>query len=71
MTTVAKKQPAAARQLAYRVPAELAARVERVAERLGLDVSNFLRMMTVEQIGVYERRADRAEAGEGGEGGER
>jgi hypothetical protein len=62
MMIVAKK--AATRQLAFRVPAELAKRVERTAERLGLDLSNFLRTMTVEQIGVYERRADRAESGE-------
>jgi hypothetical protein len=63
MTTVAKKSPAT-RQLAYRVPGELADRVEKVAERLGLDLSNFLRMRTLEQIGAYERRADRIEAGE-------
>jgi len=53
------------RQLAFRVPNELADRVEAVAPRLGLDVSNFLRMMLIEQIGSYERRADRIEgAGE-------
>jgi hypothetical protein len=62
MPIVGKK--AATRQLAFRVPETLAKRVERVAERLGLDLSNFLRTMTVEQIGVYERRADRAESGE-------
>jgi hypothetical protein len=65
MSTVAKNSGRpATRQLAYRVPADLAERVERVAVRLGLDTSNFLRMLTLEKIGEYERRADRIEAGE-------
>jgi hypothetical protein len=73
MTAVAKKKvdkTSGSRQLAFRVPEALAQRVERVAERLGLDTSNFLRMLLLEQVGVYERRADRIEAGEegGGEG---
>jgi hypothetical protein len=38
------------------------------APRLGLDVSNFLPMVLFDQIGVYERRADRIEGGEPGEG---
>jgi hypothetical protein len=52
------------RQLAYRVTNDLAERVERVAAGLGLDTANFLRMMTLEQIGVYERCAARIRAGE-------
>ncbi len=52
------------RELAYRVTNELAERVEQAAAGLGLDTANFLRMMTLEQIGVYEGRADRVKAGE-------
>jgi hypothetical protein len=63
MITVGRKK-FTTRQLAFRVPEELAKRVENTSKRLGLDVSNFLRAMLVEQIGVYERRAERAESGE-------
>jgi hypothetical protein len=69
MNAVAKKKvdkTSGSRQLAFRVPEALAQRVERVSERLGLDTSNFLRMLLLEQVGVYERRADRIEAGEEG-----
>lgn len=70
MTAVAErkpkggKKPIPTRQMAFRVPNDLAERIEAVAPRLGLDTSNFLRMMLIEQIGTYERRADRIEAGE-------
>jgi hypothetical protein len=67
MSAVAKKKArSGSRQLAFRVPNELADRVEAVAARLGLDTSNFLRMMLLEQVGSYERRADRIEGGEQG-----
>lgn len=58
------KKPVGSRQVAFRVPDALWTRLEGVADRLGLDVSNFLRMMLIEQIGVYERRAERVERGE-------
>jgi hypothetical protein len=66
MSAVAKKKPGS-RQMAFRVPNDLADRVEKVAARLGLDTSNFLRMMLLEQVGAYERRADRIEGGEPGD----
>lgn len=49
------------RQLAFRVPEELAQRTEKVAARLGLDLSNFLRTILLENIVTYEVRANRAE----------
>lgn len=52
------------REPAYRVTNDLPDRVERVAVELGLDTAIFLRMMTLEQIGIYERCADRVRAGE-------
>lgn len=61
MPTVAKKETT--RQLAFRVPESAARRVEKVSARLGLDVSNFLRMMLVENLVTYERRAERVEGG--------
>ncbi len=61
MRVMAKKD--AARQLAFRVPGSMAGRVEKVAARLGLDLSNFLRMLLVENLAIYERRADKIEEG--------
>lgn len=49
------------RQLAFRAPEDLAARLEKAASRLGLDLSNFLRMMAVENVARYERRADQVD----------
>src|SRR5690242_3883641 len=54
----------AMRQLAFRVPADLAQRVEDLAERVGLHLSNFLRLVVKECIPPYEGRAEGIERGE-------
>lgn len=60
------RSPEATKQIAFRVPASLAVRLERTAARLGLDASNFMRMVLLEHMTEYERRADRIEGkGEG------
>ncbi len=44
------------KQLAFKVSQAIARRVEGAAESLGLDVSNFLRMMLLENLAEYEGR---------------
>ena len=58
-----KKKPTR-RQLGVLLDERFASRVERTAERLGLDTANFLRLVLRECLPVYERRADRLEKGE-------
>ena len=45
------------KQLSLRVPLSLAKRIDAAAEMLGLDPSNFLRMMLLESLPTYEERA--------------
>jgi hypothetical protein len=52
------------RQVAFRVSVELADRLEAVAMRLELDLSNFMRLMCREMVSHYEKRADRMNSGE-------
>ena len=47
------------KQVNFRVPGPLNARLEAVAEILGLDVSNFLRLMLVQKLPDYEREAEK------------
>lgn len=47
------------RQVAFRAPDDLVHRLDMVASRLGLDLSNFLRMIVVENLPAYEQRASR------------
>ena len=55
---VAKKKPG--KQIAIRFPGDPAARVERAADMLGLDVSQLIRMVVIEGLPEYERRGRRA-----------
>jgi antitoxin component of RelBE/YafQ-DinJ toxin-antitoxin module len=64
---VAKKKQPPTKQVAFRAPEDVVERLENVARRLGLDLSNFMRLMVVEQVARYERRAERAESGEDSE----
>lgn len=48
---------------ALRLPPSAAERVVRVAAGLGLDDAQFLRMLTIENLGKYERRVEQIEAG--------
>jgi hypothetical protein len=62
-----KKKPdsgkVATRHVSFRAPEPLAVRMERTADALGLDPSNFLRLMLIEKLPEYEDRARRANAG--------
>lgn len=53
------------KQVNIRFPDPVYARIEKIAETLGLDLSNFLRMVINENLAAYERRAQRIQ--EGGE----
>lgn len=58
-----KKEEGDSKQIAFRCPLDILHRIEAVAPQLGLDVSNFLRMMLVENLAAYERRASAAREG--------
>lgn len=51
------EQPSAGKQISFRAPPDLERRLEYVAKWLGLDGSNLVRMILVENIAQYERRA--------------
>lgn len=51
------------KQYAVRLPQPFVPRVEDVAETLGLDEAVLLRMIVVENLPAYERRAERVKAG--------
>ena len=55
---MAKKTTAddGSRTVAFRSPAELSKRLDEVAEALGLDVSNLVRMVLHENLYIYEQR---------------
>lgn len=66
---VAKKKPAdeqvsGGRPINFRAPPDLATRLDFVAEKLGLDVSNLVRMILYENLAQYERRAKMIEQAE-------
>ena len=44
------------KQIAFRAPGSLVKRIDDAAEQLGLDPSNFLRMMLLECLPIYEER---------------
>jgi hypothetical protein len=52
------------RQYNISFQAEYATRIERVAELLGLDAVQLLRMIVREHLGKYEKRADAVERGD-------
>jgi hypothetical protein len=45
------------KQVNFRASDELFARLERVSDSLGLDLSNFVRMVLMENLPSYEERA--------------
>lgn len=56
-----KKQDAVStRQVNFRASPELLSRLETAALGLGLDVSNFVRMVLLENLTAYEKRAELA-----------
>lgn len=69
ISTVAKKKPPAddqsggSRPINFRAPPDLATRLDRVAEGLGLDVSNLVRMVLYENLAAYERRVRELDQG--------
>jgi hypothetical protein len=52
------------KQLGLRLSAELLREVEFCADALGLEASPFIRMVLVENIAKYKRRAERVKAGD-------
>jgi hypothetical protein len=54
------KKKNTARQIAFRLPGDLAERLEKTAKMLATDVSHLLRIMIVEKLPEYEARAKRA-----------
>jgi len=61
---VTKKRPGGTpenKQVSFRLPTSLVDRAETTAGKLGLDLSNFFRMMLVENIGTYEERVRQIE----------
>jgi hypothetical protein len=64
---VAKKQnpnSKEGKQLGLRLSAELLREVEFCAEALGLEAAPFIRMVLIENLGKYKRRAERIKSGE-------
>ena len=53
---VADQESGGSRNINFRCPNDLYGRLEGAARGLGLDVSNFVRMLLVENIGRYEQR---------------
>jgi hypothetical protein len=62
-----KPKGTALRVFAVRLPPDIAARVEKASDGLGLDEASFLRMLTVENLPTYEKRVERIKAGYPGE----
>jgi len=60
--TPTDSKPSEGKQINFRASLSLADRLERTASRLGLDVSNFVRMVLMENLPDYESRADEIEA---------
>jgi hypothetical protein len=52
------------RQINIRCGPRLAARLQAVAEGLGLDLAPLVRMVLTEQLPIYERRVERLKHGE-------
>lgn len=50
------------KSIAFRAPAGLSRRLERVAEGLGLDISNLVRMVLHEKLHEYEQRVTQLES---------
>jgi predicted DNA-binding protein len=66
--TVAKKpakqtEPAKDRQVNFRASAKLSARLDNIADAMGLDVSNLVRLILNENLAAYEDRAERIRHG--------
>lgn len=59
----------AGKQVNFRAPDDLAVRLEDVAEGLGLDLSNLVRMVLYENLAAYEERAAQARANRERKGG--
>lgn len=59
------------RQLAFRLPTDLADRLEAAANLLATDPSHLLRMMIAEYLPVYEERATKTGRSSQGQGGGR
>lgn len=55
-------EPKGGRPVNFRAPPDLAADLDYIAEALGLDVSNLVRMILRENIKPYRGRADRIKA---------
>lgn len=55
-------------QIGFRAPVTLHDRIEKAAERLGLDISGLLRMMILEQLPTYEERGERIHGSTNGGG---
>lgn len=50
-------RPAIGRQVNIRIPAELMTDLEYIGEALGMDLSNLIRTVLIEQLHVYLERA--------------
>lgn len=48
---------------AVRLPPSISSRVEEAAKGLGLDEGNLLRMLVMENLAIYEKRAERVKSG--------
>lgn len=53
-------------QIAFRAPSHLKRRAERTAQRLGLDLTNFMRMILIKGLLEQEAEADRVDRGRSG-----
>ena len=51
--------PHATQQMNIRVAGAIYKRIEKTAETLGLDPTNFVRMLIMENLAAYEERAER------------
>ena len=57
--------PSAGRPINFRAPVDLATRLDRVGEKLGLDASNLVRMILYENLPIYEKRVRQLEEEQG------
>lgn len=58
-----KSDPSGGKQVNFRTPDALYARLEAVAEALGLDIANLVRLIINENLKSYEQRAEQARLG--------